>query len=909
MENPMFDREECVRIKPIQVEDTPSPGKIPPFYDAFGVVTLTHNNFSPLSALGAYGNALEEARLGDGYYPIGECVDGGVVLQPGEDSIQAKTFNKPDPVESSRFGHLRSPSLAFSEFNSKDSEASGYSSLTREVAVHHLLENSTGRFWDLAEYSDSDATLQDEISVDVVSSSEAVSQPPSGSQAPSCSTEATSGGCGKSLLLPSSSSSSARVQTESLPCLSNLTEIKASSLTRLPGYTPTDQSVAIGGRLLSSSSTVVLGLSPWVESKLKGISKFLGLSVRGREEELHKLFKSLEASNCGMVGKPKSKPRQSLGSERRAQLEVRRLKCDVNYDRSNRRVSPQSKRLELQKIALRILGLTCTSSGCERNWSTFEHKTIPFHEVTCVRKAKTAAIFPNAIEIVAGEKKHFFASFLSRDEAYRLIVDGWSQQNNGAKTIIDRQDSKSELRSQDNGLIIFETSKSSTRTVNDLNSVDGNKDTHISEECKLLSNGEDDIRVLATLSEARENGDEDAEPAVNGVECLSSGKPLTWKLEDADSPKIPEYYTKVAESKYPIKVEEFFNLFFSDDAVNFIELFHRKCGDKDFRCTSWYQHEQFGHARDVSFQHPIKIYFGAKFGSCQEVQKFRVYRNRGFGMWSKMVMKQINVAFCGSMLMWHFLKEPCGKACELLEQRNLGTLEGESPTVSTIQHDDFQFERQAKTEGPSERFHETSNLKRISQLASDSSDVNQQSKPPSFSLSHHLRCDPSSDAGKMVRLKQTTRKSFTRPWIVHPPPEPSVSMRITAREYRASLVVPPPPEPTYVVQPPSEPIRAIPLRVVPPPPVYVQLSIVVLLTRAPQVHIISQTEYMYGIGSGEGDRAEAISWLEKRVHHLKDEMLMVEARMEKMRHEHLLLKAHLQDLELLKKRKHYSTTT
>lgn len=32
-------------------------------------------------------------------------------------------------------------------------------------------------------------------------------------------------------------------------------------------------------------------------------------------------------------------------------------------------------------------------------------KTIPFHEVTCVRKAKTAAIFHNAIEIVSGEKK------------------------------------------------------------------------------------------------------------------------------------------------------------------------------------------------------------------------------------------------------------------------------------------------------------------------------------------------------------------------------------------------------------------------------------------------------------------------------------------------------------------------
>lgn len=29
-----------------------------------------------------------------------------------------------------------------------------------------------------------------------------------------------------------------------------------------------------------------------------------------------------------------------------------------------------------------------------------------------------------------------------------------------------------------------------------------------------------------------------------------------------------------------IRAEEFFNLFFSDDSVNFHEVFHTKCGDK-----------------------------------------------------------------------------------------------------------------------------------------------------------------------------------------------------------------------------------------------------------------------------------------------------------------------------------------
>ena len=28
---------------------------------------------------------------------------------------------------------------------------------------------------------------------------------------------------------------------------------------------------------------------------------------------------------------------------------------------------------ELQSLAIRVLSLTCSATGCERNWSTFEH--------------------------------------------------------------------------------------------------------------------------------------------------------------------------------------------------------------------------------------------------------------------------------------------------------------------------------------------------------------------------------------------------------------------------------------------------------------------------------------------------------------------------------------------------------
>lgn len=77
-----------------------------------------------------------------------------------------------------------------------------------------------------------------------------------------------------------------------------------------------------------------------------------------------------------------------------------------------------------------------------------------------------------------------------------------------------------------------------------------------------------------------------------------------------------------------------------------------------------------------------------------------------------------------------------------------------------------------------------------------------------------------------------------------------------------------------------------------------------LLNRPQHVHMASPPDYMgAGVGVGLGQRsAESISWLERRMHYLKDEMLMVEARLERMWHEHAVLRAQLKDMEQLHKR-------
>jgi len=244
-------------------------------------------------------------------------------------------------------------------------------------------------------------------------------------------------------------------------------------------------------------------------------------------------------------------------------------------------------------------------------------KTIPLQEVTDVRKAKTAAIFPNAIEIVAGSKRHFFGSFLSRDEAYRIIVDGWEQHVSDARLLLERQETKLASSSEENGYVLLEGTKESKQ-----DEVPSPVDRSVNGPAVSSSSadgGDSNVNISKKLSKVEENGAEDNIIALN---------PFNFGPVDEAAPSVPESYTMLVESKFQVPVELLFNLLLSDGSFDFLDDFHKKCGDKDFSCSKWRSDEQGGLVRDVSFLHPIKIFFGAKFGTCQEVQKLRVYKNR-----------------------------------------------------------------------------------------------------------------------------------------------------------------------------------------------------------------------------------------------------------------------------------------
>ncbi|VFQ75804.1 unnamed protein product [Cuscuta campestris] len=509
-------------------------------------------------------------------------------------------------------------------------------------------------------------------------------------------------------------------------------------------------------------------------------------------------------------------------------------------------------------------------------------KIIRFDEITSVRKAKMAAILPAAIEVIVGEKKFFFTSLMSRDEAFKLINDGWLRHNGGAKANGDQQEPFLEPRTPENLCLVADKPESSDQPMDEELSVDRDIETSLSEKTKPVDNG--DYEIVPIPLGPPDTSEEHAEIVQSTTNCSSSEKSLFLEEVDCDAPEVPKGYTMVAESKFPVNVEKFFDLFFSDDGVGFQESFHTKCGDKDFKCTQWVPCEQLGRTRNLSFQHPIKIYLGAKFGSCHELQKYQLYRNSHLvvetcqkvndvpygdyfqveGLWDVtrdgsegcILKVYTNVAF-SKKTMWkgkilQSTLEECENvfgvwielAHELLKQKKL-----EKEQANSNPSDQGDTEKQVGVDACKRKSNGATGTL-ISEKLPDLSNMNQQE-----------RCSGSASAPYLFRYFNSRFCSLLK----------SQSQLYVLLVVGIAVVL-----------------------------FLMQLSIIVLLSRPQQIHVISQGDC--GVVHGMERRGtETLGFIENQVNHLKEEMVMVETMLDKMQSQYGLLKAKLTELEQIRK--------
>lgn len=498
-------------------------------------------------------------------------------------------------------------------------------------------------------------------------------------------------------------------------------------------------------------------------------------------------------------------------------------------------------------------------------------KTIPLQDVTDVRKAKTAAIFPNAIEIVAGAKRHFFGSFLARDEAYRIIVDGWEQHVSDARLLIERQDAKSASSSDENGYVLLEEGKESKQDEGSSPSNRSANPTAIiggSTDC-----GDPDVSTSKRFLKAPEDGTEDNPASLN---------PFNLQPFDDDAPNVPESYTLIMESKFQVPVEVFFNVLLSDGALGFLDDLHKKCGDKEFRCSNWRLDEQGGLVRDVSFLHPIKIYLGAKFGTCQEVQKLRLYKNSHVVIQTS---QEIGDAPYGD----HFIVEGIWD----VEQDSLDENSCYLRVYTNVAFSKRTIFRGKIEQSTKDECREVFGL--WIKLAHDLLKQDSISrKGASISMNADVQSGPSlniegpleNTVAYMASAPYDSGLSSLVPPIEHR--QQSIgTLASTSQELWGSLA-------SYMRSSQFGLVLAVMLVAI---VILMQVTIIVLLSRSPKVLMVSPEASASSFGSYS---KESIEWLQKRVSLLSEEMHMAEAHMEKMRHEFAWLKSHLERLGRLR---------
>ncbi|CAD7699391.1 unnamed protein product [Ostreobium quekettii] len=234
-----------------------------------------------------------------------------------------------------------------------------------------------------------------------------------------------------------------------------------------------------------------------------------------------------------------------------------------------------------------------------------KRKVIPLVEVSEISKKRHYG-FPNSIRIVWNGKKEFFTSFLSREDAYALLINVWNQAQLAAQTLEPGPtdsftsglpsvtlnnsafsdstngdgDSGEDLPMPEPPMLRLRRSKLKRQ------SWDSNKDIF-----EVRGDGADEH--ASGISE----GSEEEEEEDDDNECH-------WEATPA--PPIPSTMQCIIEEDLNATVPVFFEKIFSD-ASAFFEEVHKARGDQRFQTSPWQSHSQVcGRVRHMTFVSLVK---------------------------------------------------------------------------------------------------------------------------------------------------------------------------------------------------------------------------------------------------------------------------------------------------------------
>ncbi|KAG2226936.1 hypothetical protein INT45_010215 [Circinella minor] len=266
---------------------------------------------------------------------------------------------------------------------------------------------------------------------------------------------------------------------------------------------------------------------------------------------------------------------------------------------------------------------------------------IAFSDIVDIEKRTTALFIPNAIQVSTLHAKHFFASFLSRDQAYDLIVDVWRMSRPSSK-INENQDDDENDKVDDNEDITTSDDSSYTYESDDESSVSEPEDDAAQDRQNSLASlplpettkdeeaarrraiseagSRPNVKAIATppplpaLSGSNNNTTNDSNDN-NGNN--NGNKPVQKRDKtECDCLVAGEHYAKVVQDQtFNCTIETLYNLLYNSDFIKKF-LTEQKC--TDININSWHDSDADNilSVREMSYIKPLNGSIGPKSTKC-----------------------------------------------------------------------------------------------------------------------------------------------------------------------------------------------------------------------------------------------------------------------------------------------------
>ncbi|KAK9827162.1 hypothetical protein WJX74_008866 [Apatococcus lobatus] len=322
---------------------------------------------------------------------------------------------------------------------------------------------------------------------------------------------------------------------------------------------------------------------------------------------------------------------------------------------------------------------------------------MPLKDVSAVKKQKALGL-PNSLEITCDGKTSFFTSFLSREDAYRLITRLWVEQNPDAQEYLARvstgdasrrQTAPGDMDTSEHQVTSRELSETSdmsedcsgregrrflmkTATGTHLHPVPkGDHPAHPSgansqhtlmpasegnprdpmQRTSMLTTPQGGVAIVQAAGMVPENGSAPEGPGDSPAagQAQSNFNSDSEYGDDGDldfaentpAPAVPNDWVKLVEGDLKCSSRSFYQRFLSDE-VNFYTKWHKGRGDQQVIMQKWGKHPHHGRVRDLQFQVKIKGYgMGPSQAVCHQVQRVRMYKGDHLVFETSQVMDDI----------------------------------------------------------------------------------------------------------------------------------------------------------------------------------------------------------------------------------------------------------------------------